>query len=155
MLDTVTVIWPNSGNLEVIAPGASNGPGALLLPMPAAAPRPCRHPGCAQLVRDGSGYCQAHQSDARAGTFADARRGSRHERGYGSEWDRTRKRILRRDHGLCQVCLSIGRYTPADQVDHIINKARGGTGADENLQSICRPCHQAKTAAEAMKGRGV
>lgn len=105
-------------------------------------------------MRDGSGYCPSHRADAKVGTFADPRRGSRHERGYGSEWERTRQRILRRDNGLCQVCLSRGQYTPASQVDHITNKAAGGTDADDNLQAICRPCHRAKTAAEARQGRG-
>lgn len=44
--------------------------------MPTLAPRPCKHPGCGQLVRDGSGYCQAHQADKKNGRFADHRRAS-------------------------------------------------------------------------------
>lgn len=123
--------------------------------MPISAPRPCRHQGCGKLVHDGTGYCQAHQSDRKVGKFADERRGSRHERGYGSEWDKTRKRILTRDKGLCQPCLMQGKVTPAKQVDHRIPKAEGGTDADDNLQAICVACHQAKTSEEARRGRGV
>lgn len=122
--------------------------------MPEAAPRPCRHPGCAVLVRDGSGYCGAHQADRKAGKFADQRRGSRHKRGYGASWDRLRKQILSRDKGLCQVCLAAGKYRPASQVDHIRPKAHGGTDAEANLQAICTACHQAKTAAEAGAAKG-
>ncbi|HMM83915.1 hypothetical protein [Azohydromonas sp.] len=58
--------------------------------MPIAAPKPCIQ--CGALVRDGTSRCQAHKT--RPGTFADKRRGSRHERGYGTAWDRTRERIL-------------------------------------------------------------
>lgn len=127
----------------------------FLLPMPSAAPTPCRRPGCGALVRDGSGYCVAHQGDRRAGKFADRRRGSRHARGYGKDWEKTRVRILRRDNGLCQPCLKNHRVTPASQVDHIVPKAEGGTDEDENLQSICLDCHKVKTAKEANRGRGV
>lgn len=122
--------------------------------MPNLSARPCRHFGCNALVRDGSGYCAAHQADRRIGKFADERRGSRHDRGYGAEWEKTRKRILRRDKGLCQPCLQRGRPTPAKQVDHIMPKGEGGTDADDNLQAICIECHKKKTAAEAQRGRG-
>ena len=129
-------------------------PRGLLHLMPSAAFRPCRHQGCTNLVSDGTGYCQAHQADRKIGTFADPRRGSRHQRGYGTAWDKQRERILRRDNGLCQVCLARGLYSTATEVDHIINKASGGTDADGNLQAICKPCHQAKTAMEKGQGRG-
>lgn len=116
--------------------------------MPARPARPCRHPCCSKLSRDGSGFCDAHQEDRHAGRFADRARGSRHERGYGSEWDKKRRLILQRDNGLCQPCLKGGRVSGATQVDHIIPKAEGGTDDDSNLQSICVPCHKAKTATE-------
>ncbi len=122
--------------------------------MPSAAPRPCRHPGCGTLVRDGSGFCGKHQADRTLGKFADERRGSRQSRGYGAEWEQTRKRILRRDKGLCQPCLSNGRPRPARQVDHKVPKFEGGTDDDDNLQSICNECHVAKTAEEAKRARG-
>lgn len=121
--------------------------------MPIAAPKPCRHAGRSQLVGDGSGYCQAHQSDRKIGKFADERRGSRHERGYGKAWDITRKRILSRDKGLCQPCLQDQRYRPAKQVDHKVPKFEGGGDDDNNLQAICLDCHKRKTAAEALRAR--
>ena len=121
--------------------------------MPVQSARPCRHVGCGLLVRDGSGYCATHQSDRKIGKFADERRGSRHQRGYGSDWDKTRIRILKRDNGLCQPCLKQGRVTEAKQVDHKVPKFEGGTDDDDNLQSICKPCHDAKTQAEALRAR--
>jgi 5-methylcytosine-specific restriction protein A len=40
------------------------------------------------------------------------------------------------------------RITPARDVDHVTPKARGGTDEPVNLESICRSCHQRKTAEE-------
>ena len=76
---------------------------------------------------------------------------SRHERGYGKEWTRTRLRILKRDNGLCQCSECAGgqlRITVATEVHHIKPKARGGTDDMDNLQAINRECHQRETAAE-------
>lgn len=118
--------------------------------MPQAAPKPCSQ--CGVIVNDGTARCQAHK--VRLGQFADAQRGSRHARGYGSKWDRLRAVVMRRDSGLCQVCLPQGRVVAAHHVDHKINKAQGGTDDEANLQAICRTCHRAKTAGEARGPRG-
>ena len=75
-------------------------------------------------------------------------RGSRHERGYGAEWERTRERIMRRDQGLCQPCKQRGQITGATQVDHKVAKASDGTDDDENLQAICDDCHSQKTTED-------
>lgn len=122
--------------------GASGSGGSRLMPM--AAPKLCAHPGCGALVA--RGYCEKHVRPH--GWESDKTRGNRHERGYGSQWEKLRKAVLRRDSRLCQVCLQQGRVTPANEVDHIIPKAKGGQDDPPNLQSICRPCHQAKTARE-------
>ena len=125
--------------------------------MPSAAPKPCRHAGCGKLVRDGSGYCEQHQADRKIGKFADKHRGSRHERGYGSAWDKTRKIILSRDKGLCQPCMRDGKFRPARIVDHIKPKFEGGTDDHDNLESVCQACSDRKTQEEAQrarKGRG-
>lgn len=79
---------------------------------------------------------------------------SRHERGYGARWVKTRVRILRRDMHLCQPCLANGRPTQATEVDHIKPKAKGGTDDDDNLQAVCHACHKAKTEAEAAEAQG-
>lgn len=126
-----------------------------------AAARPCRHLGCGTLVRDGSGYCPQHQKERQAGKFGDSRRGSRHERGYGSDWVKIRHLVLTRDNGLCIPCQREGRITLARHVDHIINKAEwqrthgslSGVDDESNLQSICVDCHRRKTQAEAMRAR--
>ncbi|MBK8745613.1 MAG: HNH endonuclease [Propionivibrio sp.] len=123
--------------------------------MPIAAPKPCRHMGCSRLSKDGSGYCEDHIKDRRTGRFADERRGSRHHRGYGTKWDHIRKRILRRDEGLCQSCKRKGLYRPAKIVDHIKPKFEGGTDDDDNLESVCKRCSDIKTAQEAFRARSI
>ena len=42
---------------------------------------------------------------------------------------------------LSQACKLAGRITPARDVDHVINKAAGGTDDPGNLQALCKPCH--------------
>ena len=42
--------------------------------------------------------------------------------------------------------------TQAREVDHIVNKASGGTDEDANLEAICKPCHKKKTILERKNG---
>ena len=81
--------------------------------------------------------------------FSDPTRGNRHQRGYGTAWDKLRLAILARDCGLCQPCAALGRVTAGNIVDHKVPKARGGSDDESQLQTICAPCHQAKTLAES------
>ena len=118
--------------------------------MPQAAPSPCTSPGCGALVRDGSGRCAQHPRD---GSFADGKRGTRHERGYDYEWVKATQRVRRRDKGLCQSCKRAGRVRLGVAVDHIVGKAAGGTNDDENLETICKACHDLKTGSEATRAR--
>ena len=73
---------------------------------------------------------------------------SRHERGYGNAWDKLRKRILHRDNYICQSCKGMGMIRRATDVDHITRKADGGTDSPDNLQALCKTCHDDKTRAE-------
>ena len=69
----------------------------------------------------------------------------------GRPWRRIRERILQRDLYTCQAC---GLVAADAEVDHIVNLAQGGGEGDENLQTLCGPCHRAKTAREAGQARG-
>lgn len=102
--------------------------------------RPCAQPGCPAKVP--KGYCPSHTTEKRRAD--DRRRGSRHERGYGSVWEETRKRIFERDFQLCQICLT----RTATEVDHVAPKESGGSDEDDNLQSVCSICHDIKTGTE-------
>ena len=122
------------------------------LEMPTRPQRPCREPMCAGKTREKHGYCERHADKAvgwkrhQAGQKTTAR-------GYGRPWRRLRKAVLERDKYLCQPCRQAGRVAQAGIVDHILPKAEGGTDSDDNLQSICEPCHKAKTQQEAQRAR--
>ena len=112
----------------------------------------CHHESPAHAVSE---FAQAQQQTALATVInIGVKAGcglSRHQRGYGSKWTVIRARILKRDKGLCQLCLRVGVVREAKTVDHIIPKAHGGTDADSNLQSLCWHCHKAKTARERIR----
>jgi 5-methylcytosine-specific restriction protein A len=87
---------------------------------------------------------------------------SRHERGYGSSWDKVRLFVLRRDNGLCQCDQCKGgklRLTLATEVHHRVSKAdakrKGWTQAQmdhpSNLAAINSECHKRETLAEQGK----
>lgn len=62
-----------------------------------------------------------------------------------ANWQAIRRKQLAK-HPLCQGCVGI---VPATVADHIRRITEGGAKRDPaNLQSLCRACHQDKTAAE-------
>lgn len=66
-----------------------------------------------------------------------------------ANWPTIRRRILRRDRGICHVCGRPG----ADQVDHI---QAGDNHDPSNLAAIHdTPCHRAKSAHEGGAAGGV
>lgn len=121
--------------------------------MPERAPSACRRPGCSGVVRDG--VC-SHCGPLRKRTSAahDERRGSSRARGYDARWERLRRMHLAGEP-LCRMCLAQGRVTPAVLVDHIVPVRDGGAVLDDdNLQSLCRVCHDAKTAEDVRRRTG-
>ena len=67
----------------------------------------------------------------------------------GGSWQVRRIAQLQREP-LCRHCTLLGLVTLAIQVDHV-NPLWSGPGldVDDNLQSLCAPCHAIKTASEA------
>lgn len=113
--------------------------------MPVMPPRPCNNPRCRTMSTKG-GYCDDHQPVVIPWKSSLGKTAK--ERGYGTAWRKVRKVALKRDKHLCQECLRQGIVTSGTDVDHIVNKARGGTDELSNLQTLCKPCHKAKTIAE-------
>ena len=110
------------------------------------APTPCRYPKCGALV-DLPGYCEPHRRLIRR--QQDKRRGSAAARGYGSRWQAARVAFLVK-HPLCAKCARHDRVTPANVVDHVAPH-RGNSDLfwdTSNWQSLCKPCHDTKTARE-------
>ena len=51
----------------------------------------------------------------------------------------TRRAVFARDHWSCQYC---GK--PAENVDHVLPKSRGGPHSWDNVVASCRPCNSRK-----------
>lgn len=64
-----------------------------------------------------------------------------------SKWRALRRSILA-DEPLCRMCSAIGRVTAAVEVDHIVAVVDGGSDDRSNLQPLCVPCHDTKSARE-------
>jgi 5-methylcytosine-specific restriction enzyme A len=66
---------------------------------------------------------------------------------YGSNWQRARVLVLKRDNFTCTLrypgCL--GR---ASEVDHIVQPELGGTADPTNLRAVCHRCHATRTAKQ-------
>ena len=83
----------------------------------------------------------------------DRQRPSATRRGYGPRWRRARAAYLAR-HPLCVPCREAARLEPATVVDHVV-RHHGDQGLfwdDSNWQSLCKRCHDAKTAREGRWG---
>lgn len=65
------------------------------------------------------------------------------------QWrDRTRPQQLMKKP-YCAICWEKGKLREATEVDHITPLEAGGAPYDpENLQSLCKRCHGAKTGEE-------
>src|SRR5512133_4051759 len=80
----------------------------------------CRKPGCHHLQASGSSYCVKHAIPrVRTDTdrARDKQRATAAERGYGSSWRVTRRRVILRDGKRCQVCGADG-YLVVHHIDH-------------------------------------
>ena len=104
----------------------------------------CTHAGCNHLAAHGSRKCESHGAKKKVVGEEPRRHLSAHKRGYGVAWRRLRKMVLA-EEPFCMVC----KNNPSEEVDHIIPKCDDGGNDRENLQGICRECHQKKTIRDA------
>lgn len=108
--------------------------------------RPCRHPGCGALTRDG--YCPAHKPKAARPRSRSPEAAAWH-RWYSLKiWtdDLRPGQLLREKY--CRECARYGIRTIATDVDHVRDhKGNWELFTDRgNLQSLCHFCHSRKTA---------
>ena len=115
--------------------------------MPNLPPRPCTKARCTKYATKNS-RCAEHQHKAWNHEVK-----SRHERGYGNDWDKVRKNALLRDDYICQDCKDEGIYTRGEEVDHIKPKYLGGTNDLSNLRTLCKPHHKQKSLQESIASR--
>ena len=111
--------------------------------------RPCLKPGCAALTRDG--WCQKHKPKHTRGSSG------RYHALYSTRiWTGTLRpaQLLREPY--CRACARRGIKTKATVVDHVVpHEGRWELFADPaNLQSLCKSCHDRKTALEQLQKSG-
>jgi len=112
--------------------------------------KPCRHPGCPVLTREG--WCDKHRPQHKR------RDSARWHKWYSMPiWtDRLRPQQLLREP-WCRVCAAQGIRTRATVVDHI-KPHRGDWDlfVDEtNFQSLCKYHHDQKTMREQAEERRI
>jgi 5-methylcytosine-specific restriction enzyme A len=112
------------------------------------APKHCGYKGCLQIVYPTAKRCDEHNSGWKTSPRTESSR-----RTGTSRWQALRTRVLQRDNHTCQVrgprCLGM-----ATEVDHVVPVSRGGADNLSNTRAVCKPCHDALTAAQAREARG-
>ncbi|MDH4319936.1 MAG: HNH endonuclease [Desulfobulbaceae bacterium] len=113
---------------------------------PSAPKRPCRWPGCPEVI-EGGGWCDEHKKRHRQAD--DQRRGSAASRGYGARWRKYSVHFLRLNP-TCNECERQGLVVAAEVTDHITpHKGDQDLFWDHrNHQALCKRCHDIKTATE-------
>ena len=112
--------------------------------MPWAPKKICAFGGCSALTHER--YCEAHKTQTRKDY--ERTRASAPKRGYGHQWAKIRRMVLRRQ----PICITPGCNSLATEVDHIKAKRQGGTDSMDNLQGLCKACHSRKSAGEGRWG---
>jgi 5-methylcytosine-specific restriction protein A len=106
----------------------------------------CMKMGCNKLTN--GAYCEEHRKE----DVAERKNNCRHDyqQWYSyADWKKARIQHLIKNP-LCVQCEKEGRLTPANVVDHIIPH-RGDKKLfwdKDNWQSLCKSCHDKKTANE-------
>jgi len=126
------------------------------------AKHPCRSSHCGKLL-DKPGYCDQHHIEHAVVDRREAYKVQKlavtedykeRNRFYQrSTWKKIRAAQLRIEP-LCRTCRGLGRLVEATVVDHVIPISIGGEPLElSNLQSLCKPHHDAKTRSEGREGR--
>lgn len=68
-------------------------------------------------------------------------------------WRKIREQVIVRDNFTCKACNKLLELHTRDlskqaHVDHIIRVKEGGTDELDNLQTLCKRCHDKKSAKE-------
>lgn len=109
--------------------------------------RKCFHPSCRIFIPFTQSYCGKHEP-SKEYNRSRRKNDSEYVKFYKSAaWKNLRRVQMLKDDYLCQSCLSNGIYTPGDMVDHVVpTKEEWSRRLDENnLQTLCWPCHNTKT----------
>ncbi len=97
----------------------------------------CPYPGCNKLTD--KRYCEEHMK-LLTKQYNEYTRLDEVKKKYNYKWKKIRDAYVA-EHPLCEMCLKEGKYTPVEEVHHILPVSRGGTNDTSNLMSVCKSCH--------------
>ncbi len=101
--------------------------------------RPCKTPGCPGMAVF-RGMCE--QCAELAAKHYETQRYKQNARAYNADW-RKRSRAYLAQHPACEQCEARGIMRDAVLVHHVRPILEGGDRFDDdNLQSLCRECHE-------------
>lgn len=66
------------------------------------------------------------------------------QRGTNEKWASIRRRIYKRDGGVCQVCRNPVVFGKGYECGHIVERFLGGSDLDDNLVAMCWTCNHTK-----------
>lgn len=110
----------------------------------------CKIPTCNETsVARGRPYCQAHIRE----DYKVQQRFSNDPFYSSPEWKNVRASYGSR-HPICEQCERNNIIVPRYCVDHIVPRSLGGSAySEENLQALCRLCHDKKRTQERQQMR--
>ncbi|WP_411144962.1 HNH endonuclease [Streptomyces sp. x-80] len=95
-----------------------------------------------------AGRCAEHHRAYESGRSVQSHRKRREAIASGNQAAaRVRRALKRVGRGSCARC-GLCFLASAMDVDHIVPLSRGGEDVDGNVQTLCRPCHKAKTRTD-------
>ena len=92
--------------------------------------------------------CRVANIGERISTATPDRQATRQYATHSSAWPRIRDWVLVRDHYTCQRCQKLVGGKGEAHVDHIDGDSSNNPEDGSNWQTLCAPCHSAKTATE-------
>lgn len=116
----------------------------------------CNKAGCREYIERHMSYCEQHQNDKASDSYNRDR--YKHNKEYvnfysSSKWRKLRKRALIRDEYCCVSCKREGIIQVGEVADHILpTEFFWDKRLDiNNIQVLCKACHNKKTAEDEKK----
>lgn len=104
----------------------------------------CQHLGCKEKRSRFNSFCLAHGG---RDTLPVSKKRAEQNALYNTGYWRSIRAVQLSKHPLCASCLTVGRVTPANHVDHVFPWTQINEEAFYRniFQSLCHSCHGEKT----------